>query len=218
MGLFDSFLWILNKNSDNFFVASFTMLGKMAAADGKISEEEVLVVKNFIGEYLVMTDQERKRALSIFFEAYKDKKDFKDVARSFYSTFKKRPVMLDLIFDMLFEVSIADGIISEEEDLLLREAAEEFKFNESKYSHFKSLHLAGGETINQNTYYDRLECSEEDSDSKIVEKYKELSSLYSKEAVLKSGIPEVFINLAAKRLEDIEEAYSMIKARRGITP
>jgi DnaJ like chaperone protein len=188
----------------------------MAAADGRISEEEEEVIKRFIGEYLVMTDQEEARALTIFRDAYKDETDFEKAAKSFYSSFKRRPVMLDMLFDMLLQISVADGEVSEEEDLLLQTAAKQFRFEGSRYEHLKSLHLAAGSAVTEDIYYLRLGVSPDAPDAEIIERYQGLAKLYDSDAVLDSGVPEVFINVAGKKLDDIEEAYSMIKLRRGI--
>ncbi len=212
-----SFLpWAVDKTSDRFFVAVFTMLGKMAAADGRISEEEEELIGRFIGEYLVMTKQEEARAIKIFREAYNDGSDFSTTAKTFYSTFKRHPIMQDMIFDMLLQLSIADGEISPEEDILLRIAARQFNFDKNRYDHLRSLHLAGGTKVVEQTYYHRLECSPESSNEEIIKQYRHLTTLYDLDAVLEAGIPEIFINVAGKKLDDIEEAFSFIKLYRGI--
>ncbi len=86
--------------------------------------------------------------------------------------------MLDMLFDMLLQVSIADGEISDEEDILLQATARQFHFEHSQYEHLKSLHLAGGAQVTENTYYHRLGVSEDAPDEVIIERYKELSERY----------------------------------------
>lgn len=212
MGFFD-FLFS-DHTEEDFFVTVFSMLGQLAAADGRVSSEEQKLVENFIDEYLVLSPAERARALSFFAEAYQSSEDFTESAKAFYKTYRSQFVVLDMLLDVLFQVAVADGEITGSEEELLREVGNIFKIDNSHFEQLRALHHAAGTRTDEAERYLILGCSETSSMEQIDQNYKRLTKIYDPDSALESGVPEAFINLARKKFESIEEAYAFICSRR----
>jgi DnaJ like chaperone protein len=106
-----------------FFVATFSMLAKLAKADGRVSPEEIQTIEDFMAHELNLSPQSKKFAAEIFETALSSPTPFQDFATQFYQQFQNQPQLLDLMIDVLLRLSIADGILSESEERLINSAA-----------------------------------------------------------------------------------------------
>jgi DnaJ like chaperone protein len=124
-----------------FFVAAFSMIAKLAKADGRVSEEEIVAVENFMVYDLNLDPASRKLATNIFHAAIESQDNFNDFAAQFYSLFRTQYQMLDLMIDILLRVSVADGTLSQSEEKLILSAVRIFNFSDEKYNKLKSKTL-----------------------------------------------------------------------------
>ncbi|MBT7538045.1 MAG: molecular chaperone DjlA, partial [Gammaproteobacteria bacterium] len=84
-----------------YFAATFSMLGKLAKADGKVSQQEIDVIDRIMRDNLRLPEDARKLAINIF-NAAKDADDaFEDYAQQFYDEFGRAEVVLVSIIDLL---------------------------------------------------------------------------------------------------------------------
>ena len=102
-----------------FFVAVFSMLAKLAKSDGHISQEEIDSVERFMSDDLRLNPEGRKIAVNIFQTAIGSQDTFESFAIQFYNQFYRQPQMLELLLDILFRVSVADGKLSKSEESLI---------------------------------------------------------------------------------------------------
>ncbi len=106
-----------------FITYTFSMLGKIAAADGKVSSEEIRRVEKYIQEELKLDAKLRTLALDVFADAFDSPLELRDYAEKFQQTYPNSVQLADRVIELLLCISTADGAISEEEDRLLRSAA-----------------------------------------------------------------------------------------------
>ena len=124
-----------------FFVCTFSMLGKLAAADGTISKEEVRKVEEYIETTLKLDKKRKKLALGIFQEAAGSPMEMQDYAIQFHKSFPDRVQLLDRMIEILVEVSVADGVLSMREDKLIRSAALLLELTEPHYERIKAKYV-----------------------------------------------------------------------------
>ena len=194
-----------------FFIAAFSMLAKLAKADGRISEEEIKSIEDFMVKDLNLNLESRRLAMNIFHAAIDSQETFYDFARQFYMHFSRQPQILDLMMDMLFRVSVADGILSESEEQLIHSAARVFNFNDAEYSKLKSRYIRDFEK-----YYAILGCSGTDSYDQIKKQYRKLVLEYHPDKIASKGLPDEFIKFANDKFREIQGAYEVIKKEKGI--
>ncbi len=194
-----------------FFIASFSMLAKMAKADGRVSEDEIRSVEDFMENDLHLDEDSKKSARNIFREAVNSKNRFEDFATQFYNVFRTQPRLIELMMDVLLRVSAADGRISPEEETLLNSAVRIFNISQSAYANFKKRYVK--ET---SKYYALLNCDENASDQEIKRQYRKLVTEFHPDKIEAKGLPEEFVKFASDKFIKIQEAYDHIKKERGL--
>jgi len=214
--LADSGLNMQQKLSDNeetqltFFVAAFSMLAKIVKADGRVSRQEIASIENFMDNDLQLDNESRNTAVNIFRQALNSPESFEAFALQFYRVFHSQPRVLELMMDILLRVSASDGVISKEEEILLKSAASVFHFSEQDYSTLKSKYIKS-----VNRYYATLKCDENCSNEEIKKQYRKLVSEYHPDKIASKGLPEEFIKFANDKFVEIQEAYDNIRKERG---
>lgn len=214
MGVFDFFKKGKN-SSEEFFTSTFQMLGKLAAADGTITEDEIQAVHKFMGEYLNLRPEQQDEAIKLFHDGASSQAAFVQLAIQLNDAFPGNQIIQDAVLDVLLQVSVADGEMSAGEEALMRDAARVFGFNDAQFDHLKALHLAVGTQSSEALHYLRLGCYPYCTDEELDAQYQTLLQRYSVDTALASGVPEEFVNLVRKKLEDVEESYAIVKLRRS---
>jgi len=194
-----------------FFIAAFSMLAKIAKADGRVSEREIRSVDDFMQNDLNLDTESKTTARNIFREAVNSQDQFDAFAMQFYGVFRTQPRIIELMMDVLLRVSVADGNISPEEERLLFSAARIFNISDSAYSNLKKRYIK--ET---NKYYALLNCDEDATDQEIKKQYRKLVSEYHPDKIEAKGLPEEFVKFANDKFIKIQEAYDYIKKERGL--
>lgn len=205
----------LSKNEQTqmtFFVAAFSMLAKMAKADGTICDSEMDAVDRFMRKDLQLNSESRKVAMSIFKTAADSPETFEGFAGQFYEQFKSQARFLEIMLDVLLRVSAADGTVTDEEESLLLSAVHIFHYRTEEYLKLKSRYIDKSDA-----FYAILGCDRLDTDEFVKSQYRKLVSEYHPDKIASKGLPEEFSKFAADKFREIQEAYDMVKKERGMT-
>lgn len=120
-----------------FLVCTFSMLGKLAEADGQVSKDEEEKVKQYAEERLLLDTKTKALALKVFKDAVSSPLQLRDYAEKFRSTYPDRVQLLDRMVEILVEVSAADGVLAPREEELARSAALLLGLTEAGYERIK---------------------------------------------------------------------------------
>jgi len=194
-----------------FFVATFSMLAKVAKADGRITPEEIQTVEDFMAHQLNLSPESKRFAVEVFETAIHSPMEFEDFAGQFYHQFHNQPRLLELMIDVLLRLSVADSTLSESEETLIRSAARIFHFSEQKYNEFKSRYAPDFEK-----YYAILGTNRRASDDEIKRQYRKLVKEYHPDTIASKGLPEEFNTFANNKFREIQEAYDAVRQERGL--
>lgn len=197
----------------NYFVALFSMLGKMAKSDGVVSSEEVKAVDDVITYKLKLKNEQRNFAIKIFNEAKDSDYSFDDFAKNFYQINVHNPNMLFFMLNTLFEVAKADRVLHPNEEALLERAKNIFRVSDHDYENLKKQHFPG---LQSDKYYAVLNCSPTDSDSAIKSSYRKLVQEFHPDKIGNKGLPQEFQSYAKKKFQEIQDAYDYIKDERKL--
>jgi DnaJ like chaperone protein len=194
-----------------FFVATFSMLAKLANVDGRISSKEIDVINRFMLHDLHLDPQSRMVATNIFNAAINSPNQFEDFANQFYAEFHNQPQLLQMMIDILLRVATADERMSASEETLIRAAANIFNISPAMFENLRSRY---GQPSDH--HYAVLGCSRNDSDDAIKKKYRRLVMEYHPDRIVSKGLPEEFSKFAQEKFREIQQAYDAIKKERGI--
>lgn len=195
-----------------FYVGAFSMLAKLAQADGDVSDEERAKVEEFMAHDLRLDAQTKESARRIFNSALSSNESFHRIVNQFYQQFRFQPQFFEMMVDIMLRISVADrkGLTQHEETLII-DAVHIFRMSDARYQQMKARY------VQQTTSaYAVLGCSAQDSDDTIKRSYRKLVNEYHPDKIASKGLPAEFQQIATEKFREIQEAYEAIRKERGI--
>jgi DnaJ like chaperone protein len=203
--------FFLDRDSDpgvTFTIAIIALAGKMAKADGVVSEQEFDVFRRVF----VMPPEEEPSVRRIFNLARQDMAGFEHYAGQIASLFRGNPAVLEDVLDGLFEIAKADGVLHPCEARFLERVAEIFGFAPNEFRRIRASHFAPELT----DPYVILGVSYVADEDEIRQTYRRLVRENHPDSLIARGVPAEFIKLATDKLAAINTAYEKIRAERGL--
>lgn len=203
--------FIVDRNGDpgvTFTIAVIALAGKMAKADGVITEQEFEVFRQVFG----VPPQEQANVRRIFNLARQDIAGFEHYAGQIAQLFRDNPAVLEDVLDTLFEIAKADGVLHPCEAKFLERVAEIFGFAPNEFRRIRASHFAPELT----DPYVILGVSYVADDEEIRQTYRRLVRENHPDSLIARGVPAEFIKLATDKLAAINNAYEKIKLERGV--
>ena len=192
-----------------YFVCIFSILGKIAKADGVVTNDELKVVDDFING-MNISETEKQFAKQVFNEAKNSNYSVEDFASQFYQINRGQPAVLHSFLDVLFRVAAADKVLHPAEEDALKKVKDIFQINDKQFSDIKSIYFT-----DVDRYYKLLSCSVDSSNDEIKKSYKKLVRDFHPDTIVSKGLPEEFTEFAASRFREIQEAYEKVRKERG---
>jgi DnaJ like chaperone protein len=198
-----------------FFTAAYSMVGKLAKADGRVCEDEIAAIEVISKEALGLDEQTRKFAINVFLAAKDSPENFSDYARQFGDLFSRDQQMCSFMMSFLFQVVMADGELHPEEEEMLQQAKIAFLLPDSIY---QSLHarFVGHKkpSISLKKHYENLGLSSDATTSEIKKAYRQKAAEFHPDKIEGKGLPPEFIKFANDRLAEINASYQAVMDSR----
>ncbi|HKU65641.1 MAG TPA: TerB family tellurite resistance protein [Rhizomicrobium sp.] len=204
--------FFLDRESDpgvTFTIAVVALAGKMARADGVVTEAEFEVFRQVFG----VPPEEQANVQRIFNLARQDIAGYEHYAGQIARLFVGNPAMLEDILDGLFEIAKADGVLHPCEAKFLERVAEIFGFAPNEFRRIRASHFAPELT----DPYVILGLSYVADDDELKQTYRRLVRENHPDSLMARGVPPEFVKLANDKLAAINTAYEKIRAERGLT-
>ena len=193
-----------------FIRAVASMLAKTAKADGRVTEEEIQVSDAFFTQVLRLDGEKRRIAVEAFRKAKDSPLPIEHYAKIFRELVGDDVTMRREMLHVLVTLARSDGRLDPNEMHVLERACRALDLPTSYLSE-----IIGTFADDFSKYYAVLGCSESDSDETIKERYRRLVKEYHPDVIAGKGLPQDFVDFATRRFQEIQEAYSKIKAARG---
>ncbi len=189
------------------------MLAKMAKTNGVVCKNEITAISNFFDE-MELDSEDKKSAITIFHNAKTDGATIYEYADQYATIADKE--MREIIYTMLWEVSLADGELHENEEIILKTVTHNLGIPESRYHEFRTR-SQNSTSYDIKEYYDILGCVAEDTDQEIKQKYRKAIVEYHPDKIQSKGLPEGFHRFANEQTRKINNAYEIIINHRKNT-
>lgn len=202
--------FFLDRESDpgvTFTIAVVALAGKMARADGVVSDQEFQVFRQVFG----VPAEEQGNVERIFNLARQDIAGYEHYAGQIARLFVGNPAMLEDILDGLFEIAKADGVLHPGEAAFLERVAEIFGFAPNEFRRIRASHFAPELT----DPYVILGLSYAADDEELKQTYRRLVRENHPDSLMARGVPPEFVKLANDKLAAINGAYEKIQQERG---
>jgi DnaJ like chaperone protein len=203
--------FFLDRETDpgvTFTIAVVALAGKMARADGVVTDEEFQVFQRVFG----VPPEEEANVQRIFNLARQDIAGYEHYAGQIARLFVGNPAMLEDVLDGLFEIAKADGVLHPCEAKFLERVADIFGFAPNEFRRIRASHFAPELT----DPYVILGLSYVADDDELKQTYRRLVRENHPDSLMARGVPPEFVKLANDKLAAINSAYEKIELERGL--
>lgn len=198
-----------------FIVTLFSMLAKMAKADGQVSRAEVRFIEDFMENNLRLSAEDRKQAIKIFQNAKGDTYSIYDYAEQ-YRQLVRNQAMREMVYRVLFAVAYADGELHASEEEILRRIPTYLGLHDSIFAamlgEFDRRTPTSAVSLEQ--HYAVLECRSDVSDRELKLAYRRKAAEFHPDKIAAKGLPEEFMRHAEDQMKAVTVAYDTIAAAR----
>jgi DnaJ like chaperone protein len=188
-----------------FTIAVIALGAKMAKADGQVTRDEVTAFR----EVFHIASQDEEGAARVFNLARQDVAGFEDYAARIGTMFDGQRETLRDLLEGLFHIAMADGFYHPNEDAFLETVAQIFGLSERD---FNALKMRFAPDALQDPYT-VLGVTPEMSKGEIRAVWRKLVRENHPDAMIARGLPEEALQLAQKRMADINQAWDAIESR-----
>lgn len=208
-----------------FLETVFILMGKLAKADGHISQDEIEHTEQLFGK-LGLSAEHRQQAIALFKQGAATDFDHAPQLKEFMAACGHTHSLKQMLLVYLIVLALSDGNIDPAEERLLTDVAEHLGYDQSAFrrmldmvlnqSHFAGSPQASASAIDD--AYKALGVSKESSDQEIKRAYRKLMSQYHPDKLMGQGVPQDMIAVATQQAQEVQVAYDLISKSRSPSP
>jgi DnaJ like chaperone protein len=201
-----------------FFSATFSTMGHIAKADGKVTPDEIASANHIMAQ-MQLTNEQRQAAKKLFDEGKNTTFPLDEVLLQFKKECHRRRNLLQMFIEIQIAMAMADGHLHDNEKQLLYHVGELLGFSHPQLEHL--FHFAAGashtpahRTQTPDDAYAILGVSKSASNDEIKKAYRRLMSQHHPDKLVSKGLPEEMIKVATEKTQEIRKAYELVKDSR----
>ncbi|WP_313950846.1 co-chaperone DjlA [Accumulibacter sp.] len=206
-----------------FIETMFLSMGKLAKADGQVSQTEIAHVE-LLMEKLRMTAEHRVQAIALFKQGADPAFAIEATYARFMSVCGHTLHLRQVLLVYLIAMATADGQVHPAEEGLLADIARRLGFDQATFRQLIDMvlnqsHFAAGQPSSEaalDDAYKALGVTKEHTDQEIKRAYRKLISQYHPDKLIGQGLPEDMIALASEKAKEIQLAHDLIEKTRNI--
>jgi DnaJ like chaperone protein len=213
-----------------FFAATFSVMGHMAKADGRVSEAEIQLAQNVMSQMQLNADQ-RRAAINLFNQGKTDDFNLDEVLQQFKRECHGRRNLIQMFIEILIATVLADGTTHKSERDTLHYIGKQLGFHpfiidqlvqmaqaqqEFAYQRARGRTTATPSKSTLNAAYQILGIPESASNDEVKKAYRRLMNQHHPDKLVAKGLPEEMMKLATEKTQEIKQAYEQIQQSRGM--
>ena len=192
------------QNSQDVFALSLIILSaKLSKADGHVSKEELIAVK----DKLQIPDSEIDQVAKIFNKAKDESTGYEPYAKQIAEIFRDNINVLEEVINILFYIAEADGHVSNDEETMIANIAYIFGLSQKQYQSIKESR----KTSDKLNPYIVLESQPTDDLKTIRKNYIKLSKEHHPDLLISKGVPVEVINESKNKMRSINAAWDQVQ-------
>ena len=206
-----------------FLETLFISMGKLAKADGRVSQQEIDHTEAFMGK-LGMTAAHRQQAIAWFKQGAEPGFDIGPTYQRFMSVCGQTRNLKYVLLVYLSVMALADGELHPAEEAVLFDIAGRVGYDRATFQQLLNMvlnqsHFAGGKATSATALddaYKALGVTKDSSDQEVKRAYRKQMSQYHPDKLIGQGLPEDMIAMATEQSKEIQLAYDLIKKNRNM--
>jgi len=192
------------QSSQEVFALSLIILSaKLSKADGHVSKEELIAVK----DKLQIPDSEIDQVAKIFNKAKDESTGYEPYAKQIAEIFRNNINVLEEVINILFYIAEADGNVSNDEETMIANIAYIFGLSQKQYQSIKESR----KTSDKLNPYIVLESQPKDDLKTIRKNYIRLSKEHHPDLLISKGVPVEVINESKNKMRSINAAWDQVQ-------
>ena len=186
-----------------FALSLIVLSAKLSKADGQVSREELIAVK----DKLKIPESELDQVGKIFNKAKEESTGYEPYAKQIAEVYRGNMNVLEEVINTLFYIAEADGNISDNELIMIEDIARIFGLNQAQINGIKESRKSS-DKLNP---YIVLESKPDDSLEEIRKRYIKLSKEHHPDILLSKGVPQEVIDESKAKMRAVNSAWDQIQ-------
>ncbi len=203
-----------------FFTTTFTMMGYIAKADGKVTRDEIAMAEQVMSQ-MRLSAQQRTVAKNLFNEGKKSSFPVHEVLAQFKRECFRRRNLIQMFLEIVTVTAFADGKMDDAERVIIEGIAKDLGYTTVQFNALLSR-LSGqahfqyeeSSTEKLKAAYELLGIKKSASDDELKKAYRKQMNQHHPDKLVAKGLPEEMIDIATEKTQEIKAAYEMIKSTR----
>lgn len=206
-----------------FVETMFVSMGRLAKADGRVSENEIAHVEDLM-QKLGMSAEHRAQGIALFKRGTQPDFDIEAAYTRFMSVCGNTRNLKQVLLVYLIVMALVDGEVHPAEDALLADIASRLGYDRASFRNLMDMvsnqsHFGEGTpdaATALDDAYKALGVTKDHTDQEIKRAYRKLISQYHPDKLIGQGLPEDMIAMASEQAKEIQLAHDLIKKSRNI--
>lgn len=219
-----------------FFTATFSVMGHLARADGRVCEAEIAAARSVM-DRMALSETMRRAAIDLFRRGKRVDFPLYPTIERFYDECRPRHALLRIFLEILIESALADGPMNLAEERMLVQICNQLRISQFEFyamkarkdaalrfarAYWRSARSGGYDTPPRKNSpsmedpYAVLQISPSASDAEIKRAYRRLMSQHHPDKLLARGMAEATVRLANEKTQEIRKAYERIRRARNL--
>lgn len=208
-----------------FFRATFQVMGHLAKADGRVSEEDIRAARSMMSE-LRLGEREVKFAIELFTQGKTANFPLDETLRQLYAICRSRPDLCRMFVQIQVQAALwGDGVNAAARKVLTRVCAalDVSAYELAQMEALLRMQQSARQSQQTRASVDRvtqayavLGVSASASDSEVTKAYRRLMNQNHPDKLHAKGLPESMMKVAEEKTRQIRAAYEVLREARGL--
>ena len=208
-----------------FFTASFSVMGHLAKADGRVSAHEIDLARQVMAQMNLASDM-RRTAIHLFNEGKAPDFSLDAVVDQFRHECHGRRHLILMFVEIQLHAAYADGELHAAESQVLHRICERLGIRQQEYRQLEAIvraarQFAGGAAEKPpgaarklKDAYAVLGVASDAPDAEVKKAYRRLMNRHHPDKLVAKGLPDEMISMATEKTQEIKAAYETVRAAR----
>ena len=212
---------------ERFFRTTFQVMGHVAKADGRVSEQEIQAARAVMSELRLQPAQVQV-AIACFTEGKAPQFALSGALSALYSACGGRPDLMRAFVEIQMRAALMGNDLQTTARGVLQNIAASLGLGAMEFVHIEAVLRmrrtghggAGAQAVDEESRlaqaYKILECTPQNSNEELSLAYRRQLSRHHPDKLKANGLPDSMIEHAKQRTQQIIEAWDLVRERRGI--
>ena len=212
-----------NRAQTAFFTATFSVMGHVAKADGRVTPDEIRLV-GLLMDHLQLNAEMRSVAQRLFNQGQSADFDVEGVLSQFRRECRHSGNLLRMFVELQLQAAYADGVVHPDERAVLNQVCASLNISHDELAQIETLVRAGighgGATVGVDVPsleddYAMLGLESDASNDEVKRAYRRMMSRHHPDKLVSKGLPEEMMRVATEKTQQIKAAYERVQHSRG---